>query len=114
MVEFFKAIYKAKALTPKERNFFMTLVFLKLSGVTSYKDERAVELFLSNLNLNPGSVEVTVYLGKLKQKKWLTYDTKDKSFILPDMFESLEVKFPYTFSCAFSITIDKPSNAETS
>jgi len=100
-------VYKAKHITPKEKKFFITLVVLRMAGVVSYKDPQAVDIFFKNLNWTAGSTQVPGYLGKLSDKGWVEYDTKEKSFVLPEFFEKIKISDTYSFDCSFS-TIFNP------
>lgn len=77
-------------LRPKEKLFYKCLVLLHFEGRNSYFD-RYVESFVEEHAGIHGRGDIVMYLGKLSDKNWLKYNTKNKTFEILEPFASLQL-----------------------
>lgn len=79
------------AIADKEKKFLVCLILAYTEGIRTYKSARLLQICQDLLGIKrPG--DVTTYLKRVEEKKWITYDIKEKEFTIPEAFEDLNTE----------------------
>lgn len=78
-------------LTHSELKFFVCMVLAYNEGNNDYKGSRFKKICNDLLGLKRDT-DITTYLRKLQKNGWITYNIKDKTFELPDIFRNIDFR----------------------
>lgn len=110
IIDFYSTTYRIPIPPDSVKKFLILLVILYNKGVTKYRDKRAVSYIMQSMRFNASS-DINMYLAKLRDSDWITFDKKKKEFDIPEMFQNLPLdrledgSIP-SFTCKFNVVLD--------
>jgi len=79
-------------LTDREKEFCIATVIHVLHGHTNPICEESVQIYKKYFGYNTDKTKISDYIGRLRNKKWLTYNKKKKEIKLTPIFYGIDVE----------------------
>lgn len=78
-------------LTEREKDFFVATTIHILQGISNPISEDALQIYKKYFHPQNNNRKTSDYLNRLEKKKWVKYDSDEKTVQIPAIFDEMDL-----------------------